>query len=140
MTELQRLTLVHEGGTGSNSSEGGYYRLAPGAPKQQDDDDAMTKQDAEKGKVKSGEAQKQSESAKDADDPQNVEDVQRGGDQVRKDAADTPNDDSQNHTNLNEKRRDDASDTTGQGQQQQGGGDKPGGNKGWFGLGGSDPL
>ncbi|KAF8312959.1 plasma-membrane proton-e [Clavulina sp. PMI_390] len=76
MTELQRLTLVHEGGHHGSSSPGGgseYYRFAPGAPNAGDAGDDEPK------KAKSGETKAKGEKAKDADAEGNRETVEEGG-------------------------------------------------------------
>lgn len=97
LTELQRLTLVHEGHAENGGGE--YYRLAPGsASKPQAGGDA----DADEGqKAKSADAKKKGEAAKDPDAPDNKKDVEAGGDRngdKDDDGASSPTSDGDNDT------------------------------------------
>lgn len=80
MTELQRLTLVHEGHRGAEGSGGSeYYRFAPGAPSKPD----AAGDGDQSGKAKSSQTNKKKDSAKDADGKDSKETVQDGGERPK---------------------------------------------------------
>lgn len=97
MTELQRLTLVHEGHAQNGSGE--YYRFAPGGPSK-----PQAGADGDEGqKAKSADAKNKGEAAKDVDNASNKKTVEAGGDRNREnnnndDGESSPTSDGDNDT------------------------------------------